>query len=86
VSTRACPDWPALMELAPDLTFRHYTLREAHLPTDAFVLLEGVDLDAITICCDIDAHVYNVEHTDPAVASALHGTYWTDLREGAHHG
>ena len=26
VSTRACPDWPQLMEIAPDLQFRHYTL------------------------------------------------------------
>jgi len=42
VSSRACPDWPALMEIAPDLTFRHHTLGEAKLPVDAFVQLEGV--------------------------------------------
>jgi hypothetical protein len=25
-TTRACPDWPTLMEIAPDVQFRHYTL------------------------------------------------------------
>ena len=86
MSSRACPDWPDLMELAPDLQFRHYTLREVQLPTDAFVRLEGVDLDTINLCADLDAHVYNPQHTDPAVVAALRGTYWTDVREGAHRG
>jgi hypothetical protein len=84
VSYRACPDWPQLMEIAPDLTFRHYTLREVQLPTDAFVRLGGVDRDAVSICCDIEAHVFNPAHTDPAVVEALQGTYWTDVREGSH--
>jgi hypothetical protein len=84
VSYRACPDWPQLMEIAPDLQFRHYTLREVQLPTDAFVRLAGVDLDAVAICCDLDAHVYNPTHTAPAVVEALKGTYWTDVRESSH--
>jgi len=84
LSSRACPDWPQLMEIAPDLTFRHYTLREVQLPTDAFVRLEGVDLDAVSICCDLEAHVYNPTHTEPRVVEALKGTYWTDVREHAH--
>jgi hypothetical protein len=84
VSYRACPDWPQLMEIAPDLTFRHYTLREVQLPADAFVRLGGVDLDAVSICCDIDAHVFNPAHTEPRVVEALKGTYWTDVREHAH--
>jgi hypothetical protein len=84
VSYRACPDWPQLMEIAPDLQFRHYTLREVQLPTDAFVRLAGVDLDTVAICCDLDAHVYNPTHTDPAVVEALKGTYWTDVRESSH--
>ena len=84
MSSRACPDWPQLMEIAPDLTFRHYTLREVQLPTDAFVRLEGVDLDAVSICCDLEAHVYNPTHTEPRVVEALKGTYWTDVREHAH--
>ena len=41
VSSRACPDWPALMEVAPELKFRHFTLGEVQLPVDAFVQLEG---------------------------------------------
>jgi hypothetical protein len=69
------------MEIS-DLQFRHYTLREAQLPTDAFVRLEGFDLDAVSICADLEAHVYNPTHTDPAVLAALEGTYWTDVNEG----
>ena len=73
MSSRACPDWPALMELAPELTFRHYTLGEVHLPAEAFVQVEGIPFDAVAVCCDLDAHVFNPEHTDPRIVSALHG-------------
>ena len=82
MSTRACPDWPQLMEIS-DLQFRHYTLREVQLPTDAFVRLAGADLDTVAICCDLEAHVYNPTHTDPVVVAALRGTYWTDVNEAA---
>ena len=34
MSSRTCPDWPQLMEIAPELQFKHYTLREAQLPAD----------------------------------------------------
>jgi hypothetical protein len=68
------------MEIAPDLQFRHYTLREAQLPAEAFVKLEGVDLDAVALCCDLGAHVYNPAHTETRVAEALEGTYWIRLR------
>lgn len=73
------------MEVAPELQFMHYTLREAQLPTDAFVQLEGVDLDVVAICCDLEAHVYNPDHTDPRVVEALHGTHWINVREVMHH-
>jgi hypothetical protein len=81
VSARACPDWPALMEIAPHLQFRHVTLGEAHLPVDAFVQLEGIGSDDVVLCCDLDAHVFNPEHTDPRVAEALAGTQWIDVHE-----
>jgi hypothetical protein len=67
------------MEIAPDLQFRHYTLREAQLPAEAFVKLDGIDLDEVALCADLDAHVFNTAHTDPRVASALDGTYWIPL-------
>ena len=35
MSSRTCPDWPELTELAPDLQFKHYTVAEARLPADA---------------------------------------------------
>ena len=53
------------MEVAPELTFRHHTLAEARLPVDAFVQLEGISPNELVLCCDLDAHVFNPEHTDP---------------------
>jgi len=81
VSSRACPDWPALMEIAPDVHFRHYTLNEVRLPVDAFVRLEGLDPNTVWVCADLDQHVFNADHTDPRVVEALRGTHWIDLRE-----
>ena len=81
MSSRTCPDWPQLMELAPELQFKHYTVREAQLPATPLVTIEGVDLDSVAICCDLDRHVFYAEHTDPAVAAALRASHWFDLRE-----
>src|SRR5205814_10114138 len=64
MSSRTCPDWPKLMELAPELQFKHYTQREAQLPADALVSLGEVSSDEVTICCDLDSHVFNPEHTE----------------------
>jgi len=81
VSSRTCPDWPDLLERAPDLHFKHYTVAEAKLPADALVNLPDVPLEAVAICADLDQHVFNPVHTDPKVAAALQGSYWYDLRE-----
>lgn len=81
MSSHTCPDWPALMEVAPDLQFRHHTLREVQLPPEAFVKVEGVPLDRTAVCCDLGAHVYNPEHTDPRIVAALQRTHWIDVRE-----
>ena len=81
VSSRTCPDWPRLMEVAPELQFKHYTVAELHLPTEALVHLDQAILDQVAICCDADSHVFNAEHTDPRVAQALRATHWFDLRE-----
>ena len=83
MSSRSCPDWPRLMEIAPELQFKHYTLREAQLPADALVNFEGNGFDEVAICCDLDSHVFNAEHTAPAVADALRASHWFDLREWA---
>jgi hypothetical protein len=69
------------MEIAPELQFKHFTVREAQLPADALVNVRAVDLDAVTICCDPDRHVFFADHTDPAVAAALRASHWFDLRE-----
>jgi len=83
MSSRTCPDWPALMEIAPELQFKHYTLREAQLPAEAHANVEGVGFDDVAICCDLDSHVFNAEHTEPAIVEALRATHWFDLREWA---
>ena len=81
-TTRTCPDWPALMEIDPDLQFKHYSVAEAKLPAEALMLLDnGVLLDAIEICCDLDHNVYNAAHTDPELARALRATHWYELRD-----
>lgn len=81
MSSRTCPDWPQLMELAPELQFKHYTLREAQLPADALVSFEGIDFDEVAICCDLDSHVFYADHTEPVVAEGLRISHWFDLRE-----
>jgi hypothetical protein len=81
MSTRSCPDWPALLELAPDLHFKHYTAAEAQLPADALASIPGLQLDSAEICVDLDHNVFNHEHTDERIAEALRATHWFDLRE-----
>ena len=85
MSSRTCPDWPQLMEIAPELQFKHYTLAEAHLPADAMVHVDGVALDDVAICCDLDSHVFNAAHTNPQIVQALRVSHWFDLREWAVH-
>ena len=86
MSSRTCPDWPSLMEIAPDLQFMHFTVAEAHLPAEALTRLEEVGLDTIAICCDLDRHVFNPQHTDPQVAEALRDTHWFEVQEWATRG
>jgi hypothetical protein len=81
MSARSCPDWPTLLDVAPDLHFKHYTVGEARLPAEALVNLTDVPMQAVAVCADLDHHVFNPEHTDPAVAEALRATHWFDLRE-----
>jgi hypothetical protein len=83
MTTRSCPDWPELMELAPDLHFRHYTVAEAQLPAEALMKIPDVLLGSVEICADLEHHVFHAAHTDPAVAEALRDTHWYELREWA---
>ena len=81
MSTRSCPDWPALLEIAPDLHFKHYTVAEAHVPAEVLVSLPGIPLEAVAICADLEHNVFNPSHTDPRVGAALSDTYWYDVGE-----
>ena len=49
MSSRTCPDWPRLMEIAPDLQFMHYTVAEAKLPAEALANLRDVPLETVAI-------------------------------------
>jgi hypothetical protein len=81
MSSRTCPDWPMLMEIAPDLQFMHYTVAEAQLPVDALTNITHVSLGDVAICCDLVSHVFYAEHTDPEVAEALRSTHWFEVHE-----
>lgn len=83
MSARTCPDWPQLMELDPDLQFKHYTVAQAQLPAEALARIHHVSLDDVEICCDREHHVFNPEHTDQQVCEALVDTHWYDLQEWA---
>jgi hypothetical protein len=83
MSSRTCPDWPLLMELAPDLQFKHYTVAEARLPSEALMNLPDIPLSAVAICCDLEHHVYYAQHTEPKVVAALRETHWYELNEWA---
>ena len=80
MSYSTCPDWPELMEIAPDLQFKHMTAQEAQLPAEALMLIPGVPLDA-QICCDAERHVYFARHTDERMLEALKASHWFDLTE-----
>jgi hypothetical protein len=79
VSSRTCPDWPELMEIAPELQFKHYTVAEARLPADALMHIPDVALSEVAICCDLERHVFWAEHTEPKVAEALRSSHWFEV-------
>ena len=81
MTSRSCPDWPALMELAPDLQFKHYNVAEVHLPADALMHLPELSLDRLEICCDLEHNVFHAAHTEPRVVEGLRSTYWFELAE-----
>ena len=81
MSSRTCPDWPLLMEVAPELQFMHYTVAEAKLPSDVLAELQAVALQDVAVCADLDHNVFYAAHTDPQVAEALRGSHWFELRE-----
>jgi hypothetical protein len=59
---------------------------EARLPAEALGTLPDISLNDIAICCDLERHVFNPEHTAEGVAEALRATHWFDLREWASSG
>jgi len=83
MSYKTCPEWPELMELAPDLQFKHITVADAQLPFDVLSKISHVSLGEVEMCCDLDHHVYYRDHTDPEVVAALADTHWFEVSEWA---
>jgi hypothetical protein len=81
MSTRSCPDWPALLDRAPELLFKHYTADELRLPSDVVVALGAVRLGEVELCADTAHNVFYAEHTDPRLGDALRSSYWSELDE-----
>jgi hypothetical protein len=81
MSSRTCPDWPALMELAAELQFKHYTVAEAQLPADALMQVPDVPLSDVAICCDLEHNVFYAAHTDERIARALATSHWFEVRD-----
>jgi hypothetical protein len=81
MSSRTCPDWPELMELAPELQFKHYTVAEVRLPADALMHIPEVSLSEVAICCDDEHHVFYAAHTDERVADGLRASHWFEVRD-----
>jgi hypothetical protein len=85
MSYKSCPQWPELMEIAPDLQFKHMSVADAQLPVEVLTSVSHVSLSDVEICCDAEHHVFYAAHTDAEVAAALRKTqtYWFEVREWA---
>ena len=83
MSYKTCPDWPELMEIAPDLQFKHMSVADAHLPFEVLTKVSHVSLGEVEICCDVEHHVFHAAHTDPEITAALAGTHthWFEVNE-----
>ena len=81
MSSRTCPDWPDLMEIAPELQFKHYTAQEAQLPADVLMHVTNVALSDVALCGDLDHNVFYAAHTDPNLAEALKRSHWFEVRD-----
>jgi hypothetical protein len=75
-----------LLEIAPDLHFKHYTVAEAELPAEVLINIPDVPREAIAICADLEHNVFNAAHTDARIVAALQDTHWYDLNEWARSG
>ena len=49
MSYKTCPEWPELMELAPDLQFKHISVADAPLPFDVLSKIPHVSLGEVVV-------------------------------------
>ena len=84
MSYKTCPDWPALMELAPDLQFKHMTVRDAQLPFDVVARIPDESRSTRSRSAATSSTTSSTPRTPhPDVVSALEGTHWFEVNEWA---
>jgi hypothetical protein len=86
MSYKTCPDWPELMEIAPELQFKHMSAADAQLPVDVLTQVSHQSLGDVELCCDLDRHVFYDGHTDAELANALRASHWYELKDWASSG
>ncbi len=86
MSYKTCPDWPELMEIAPELQFKHMSAADAQLPVDVLTQISHQSLGDVELCCDLDRHVFYDAHTDNELADALRASHWYELKDWASSG
>ena len=79
MAVRSCPDWPDLLDRAPDLQFKHYAADELQLPHDVVVALGPVRLAELEVCADTGHNVFHAAHTDPRLVGPLRASFWSEL-------
>lgn len=79
MAVRSCPDWPDLLDRAPDLQFKHYTADELQLPHDVVVALGPVRLADLEVCADTGHNVFHATHTDQRLVEPLRASFWSEL-------
>ena len=71
MSYKTCPDWPALMEIAPDLQFKHMTVRTRSCRSRRRQRSRTCRSPSVEICCDSSSTSSTPRTRDPEVAAAL---------------
>ena len=87
MSYKTCPDWPELMEIAPELQFKHMTVaRRSCRSTSLDERCPHVSLDEVEICCDVEHHVFNAATRTRRSPQRSAGTHWFEVERVGHVG
>ena len=65
----------------PELHFKHYAVSEAQLPGEVLAILADLPIDELIFCADTEYNVFNADHTDSRIVSALTESHWLEREE-----